>query len=275
MKILLSHFIALLVSIILTSGLVAQFDLSVPNLLHEIRFEGFTGAGFSPEPSEGELDSNLWKASGFGTGTDGSTEYGGVHDGVFGRGAHAGGVTTGGIYAFTVAPGVVGLGVQPTGTGYNPWAFTLRVQNTTGTAITQLDLAYTFHVLNDADRAGSFNFSYSLDGTQFHAVEAFDFISPADADPEKIWQTHDRIGSISLATTPIANESTFYLSWWGQDHGVAGSRDEFALSYVGFASAVPEPSTYALVCGLAMIGVLVVRRARRFRAPAPSAPQQH
>ncbi|NLG35884.1 MAG: hypothetical protein GX548_11080 [Lentisphaerae bacterium] len=79
-----------------------------------ITFDGFTGSGFSPQPSAGQLDSDNWIVSGL---SDGSLTWGGTQDsGDFARGSRTfGAITQGGIYSFTDSPGGNCLGVQPTG----------------------------------------------------------------------------------------------------------------------------------------------------------------
>ena len=60
-------------------------------------FNTFTGSGFAPIPSLGQLDSDLWIISGL---SDGSMTYGDTRtsSGDFARGQTSNPVTTGGVY---------------------------------------------------------------------------------------------------------------------------------------------------------------------------------
>ena len=64
-------------------------------------FSSFTGSGFTPTPAAGQLDSDDWSISGFGT----NVAFGGTGtSGDAARGTDTdGGVGTGGVYAFTVS----------------------------------------------------------------------------------------------------------------------------------------------------------------------------
>ncbi|HHM20887.1 MAG TPA: hypothetical protein ENJ20_02585, partial [Bacteroidetes bacterium] len=107
---------------------------------------GFTGSGFHPTPASGQLDSDTWRVTGF---SDGDGTFGGTHTtGDFARGSHSGGVTTGGVYKFGGR-----LGVQPTDADFTPGTITLRIQNVSGSPITEFQINYTVSSYNDQNRA--------------------------------------------------------------------------------------------------------------------------
>ncbi|MCB9862514.1 MAG: hypothetical protein H6820_04090, partial [Phycisphaerales bacterium] len=187
-----------------------------------VDFTGFTGAGFSPSPAAGQLNSNEWAVTGL---SDGSSTFGGTSvTGDFARGPSGGGVTTGGVYAFTIS-GNVALGVQPAGSDFTPGTFTLRVQNVTGATLTSVDVSYVAYYLNDQTRGNSFNFSYSTNGSSFTNVPSLDVASPAASGGT--WVANPR--STTIAGINVADGGLFYLRWTGDDIDGGGSRDEFAL----------------------------------------------
>ncbi|CAN5410418.1 hypothetical protein BH23VER1_BH23VER1_02090 [soil metagenome] len=227
--------------------------------IYTIDFADFDGAGFSPTPTSGQLDSNMWAVSGL---SDGPLDFGeSGTSGDFARGTSPGGVTTGGVYAFDVdnvdASVNRALGIQPIGSDFTPGAFTLRLQNSSGAMLTRLEVAYDVLVLNNADRSNSFNFTHSPESTSgFMAVPSLDFTSPEGGDLTPSWTRAGR--SISLTGLEIADQDFYYLQWTGDDVGGSGSRDEFALDNITI-STVPEPSRPLLVA-LGLLGILARRR---------------
>ena len=221
----------------------------------------FAGAGFTPgATSAGQLDSDSWSTSGW---SDGSLGFGGSGTtGDFARGVDDGNVSTGGIYAFdtsAVAGGSTSLGIQPTEGDFTPGSVTLRVQNNTGVALSNLSVAYEIWSLNNTASANSFNFSYSTDGAIFSNVSALDFISTEGFALGAQWEKVDR-SAVGLSLSVLANQF-FYLRWTGDDFTQTGARDEFGLDNIVFSAnsaAVPEPTGVAFILagGLA----LAVRR---------------
>jgi Family of unknown function (DUF5689) len=187
-----------------------------------IDFTGFAGAGFTPSPAAGQLDSDDWVATGL---SDGSSTFGGTFtSGDFARGTSGGGVNTGGVYAFDIS-GNTALGVQPAGSDFTPGTFTLRVQNATGATLNSIDVSYVAYYLNDQPRGNSFNFSYSTDGSSYTGIPALDLVSPDAA--AGTWVANPRSTTIVGITVP--NGGLFYLRWTGDDVSGGSNRDEFAL----------------------------------------------
>ena len=128
-------------------------------------FQAFTGAGFASSPSVGQLDSDDWIVTGM---SDGDLAFGGNGvSGDFARGSSAGGVTTGGIYAFDTGGGNTILGVQPGGSDFTPGTFVYRWTNNTATTVTALDIEYVIWSYNDQGRSTSLNFAYAADCTTY------------------------------------------------------------------------------------------------------------
>lgn len=192
-------------------------------------FDSFTGSGFAPAPTAGQLDSDAWIVAGLSAGsmTWGDTR---TDPGDFARGTSSGGETTGGIYAFEVGAGDYALGVQPSGSDFTPGAFSLRVQNTTGSAITQVYVEYEIWALNNADYSNSLNFSYSVNGTDYTLVPSLDYASTETADVSPVWEQVDRTTTISGLN--VADGEYIYLNWDSDDVSGSGSRDELALDDV-------------------------------------------
>jgi hypothetical protein len=176
------------------------------------------------------------------------------------RGSSSGGVSSGGFYAFDVSgSGDYALGVQPAGSDFTPGYITLKLLNNTGSAITQLDIGYEVWVLNDQDRANSFNFSHSADDSTYTAVAALNFTSTEAADGSPAWAKVDR--STSITSINIANGANYYLRWTGDDVSGGGSRDEFALDDIQ-VTAIPEPATLGLLFGGSLMIGVIRRRLR-------------
>lgn len=98
------------------------------------------GSGFAPSPSTEQLDSNICRVTGL---RDGSLEFGDTGaTGDFARGSTTGGVTYGGVYAFDLGNGDIALGVQPSSADFTPGEFILKVENTTGSIVSDVYIAY-------------------------------------------------------------------------------------------------------------------------------------
>ncbi|MBP8824023.1 MAG: lamin tail domain-containing protein, partial [Flavobacteriales bacterium] len=230
----------------------AQLNVATLNTPYTITFDAavagvgegaYTGAGFAPSPTVGQLNSNAWATTGM---SDGALAFGGTRNsGDNARGANAapGGVSTGGFYAFTApAIGSSSLGIKPGSEDWTPGTVTLRVQNTTGADLTSLDVAYELWCNNSQARSNSFNFAWSTDNSSYTAVAALDFTSVAGADALGYGVSNR---STTISGLNVANNAYVYLRWSGDDAGGSGSRDEFALddiSVTGHGSMVVNTS---------------------------------
>ncbi|MGB3526885.1 MAG: lamin tail domain-containing protein, partial [Flavobacteriales bacterium] len=212
---------------------LAQLEVAALNTAYTITFDAtvagvnngaFTGSGFAPSPASGQLNSNAWASTGM---SDGASAFGGTNtSGDFARGTSTGGVTSGGFYAFEVGPSDHALGVQPTGSDWEPGTLTLRVQNNSGTTLTSLDLAYELWVRNDQGRSNTFNISWSSDNLTYTPISALDYASPLALDAFGFVLNNK---STTIPSMSIANGGYVYLRWSSAGNGGSGSRDEFAL----------------------------------------------
>lgn len=236
----------------------AELVLLAPGTIHTIDFTGFEGGGFSANPTSGQLDSRTWRVDGM---SDGGMAFGDTRvSGDFARGISEGNVAAGGIYAFNTGEARgVGLGVQPIGSDFTPGAIVLAVRNETGQSISSFQISYDVGFLNNEERGNLFNFAFSTDDSTYTLVPSLDLTSPDAADSNG-WTFANRSATLSFASE-VANLSTFYVRWTGDDFSGSGSRDEFVLDNVSLA-AVPEPNLFA-ICGIATFA-FVSRRCRKF-----------
>lgn len=235
----------------------------------------FAGAGLSPTPLPGQLNSQAWSLQGIG----GGLPFGGtVESGVLARGTSSGGVTAIGLYAFDVGDNLI-LGIQPGGSDFTPGSIILRVLNETGQWVTWWDIAYDIFYYNDQNRGNRLDFAHGNSETEFTPVPELDFVTPAPRDVPASWQHVSRSWQIEQA---IAPGEYLYLQWTGNDALGSGARDEYGLDNIQITallpevppttppgtSAVPEPSSRALFGLLALVG-LSWRGIRRRGRSAP------
>ncbi len=229
----------ILLTIITCITICVQAQLSIPALASPVTidFTGFAGAGFQPGGGVGMLNSDIWSAIGF---SEGDVDFGGTAlAGDFARGTTMGIVTTGGVYGVNIL-GNQGLMVQPVDMDFTPGSFILKLQNNTGETIGSLDLAYTLYVLNDQNRANSFNVSYSYDNATYFNVPALDYTSPEASDLTP-YLTNE---ASTISALSIADGAVFYMRWKGDDVSGAGNRDEFAIDDIAISAGpfVPLPT---------------------------------
>lgn len=226
-KILLSIFTAAL-SI---GAANAQLDINAFATPITTDFTGFDGSGFDATPAAGQLSSNVWAVTGL---SDGDLAFGATNTtGDYARGASAGGVTSGGVYSFDNGTGA-SFGVQPTGSDYSPGTITMRMVNNTGAIITDLVVSYDISVLNNGDRANSWNFSNSADDITYSPQNTVDFTSPEALDAAPAWSSTNR--SITLTGVNIAAGANYYIRWSSDDVSGSGSRDEIALDNISITA---------------------------------------
>lgn len=220
------------------------FTIDFESTVSGVNEGAFTGAGVSASPTAGQLDSSAWQFDGFSSGTDLS------------RGLSTGGVTTGGLYAFTqdaTGNGDRWLGVQGTGTDFTPGEITLRVLNQTGQTISDWSFGYDIKVLNNEDRSSYLNFAYSVGGGPDQFLSSLDYQTPTAADGSPTWETVARSSDFSAT---VDHGQILEMKWFSDDLGGSGSRDEFGLDNISItasASAVPEPSTWAFLMAIATL----------------------
>lgn len=205
----------------------AQYDITTIGTTQTIDFTGFDGSGFDSAPAAGQLDSDEWEIIGL---SDGDVLFGGTGTtGDFARGASAGGELTGGMYSFDNGSGA-SLGFQAAGSDFTPGSMTLKISNTTGSLVTEIDLAYEVWNFNDQDRSNSLNFEHGEDNVNFTQESSLDFATPEAQDASPAWQSESR--SITLTGLNIPAGSEYYLKWTSDDISGGGSRDEIAIDNI-------------------------------------------
>ena len=176
-----------------------------------------------------------------------------------------GGLGTGGAYFGSPASGATAGRI------------TLAVQNKTTSPLTEFTLSYAGEQWrnNGAASPQTMRFEYGL-GTAFNTVpnwiapgSAFDFTSlnnstlAARVNGNTTGLSPDHGGSIGNLTWE--RDQTLWLRWTelndvGNDHGLAIDDIQFS------ASSVPEPSEYAAIAGVALVGFALWRRRFRIKA---------
>ncbi len=219
---------------------VSSVQTLTPAAPYEEHFCAYAGAGLAPTPTAGQLDSDLWRATGF---SDGNTTFGGTFAPAtpndWNRGVGADSATTGGMYAFRSAPPERGFGVQPGGSDVDPGDFDLRLANTQTVATTTVNVSYDVYYLNNQGHSGTISLQYSTDGTTFVTTPTtLDVVTPLAADMLG-WTLAVRTTSLAIAV-PAGGSLT--LRWHHVTTG-SGSRDKFAIDDV-----VVTP-TFPPVCG--------------------------
>lgn len=235
---------AILVSLVLALSSTSQAQISINNLpgsQYYNSFNGFAGAGFAPSPSSGQLDSDDFAISGFGT----NVSFGGTS--IVGDPARGsdddGGVSTGGIYSFVI-PGGSGngtLGVQPGGNDFTPGGIFVRFVNDTGQDVNSVSLGYDLYINNDSGRSNTMSVEYAVASSAVVDPEdgsltyiAADGLSDASAEAPGVGgfvvtsTPLTEIASLGTGVT-IPNASELIIAFRGADDGGSGSRDEFAI----------------------------------------------
>ncbi len=193
--------------------------------LFTANFQQFTGTGFRPDPAVGQLDSKVYAITGL---SDGALAFGGVATaGDFARGASAGNVTPGGIYAFTVQPGNIAFGIQPGTTDFTPGSVTIKIVNNTPSTYTSINVAATVWVNNNEERSSFLNLGYSLDNTTYTDVITT-FNTPAASDTNGFVSSNVS-KPVDISADPLAPGETMYIRLSSDDVSGSGSRDEFAI----------------------------------------------
>ena len=185
-------------------------------------FDDFTGTGFSPMPTTGQLCSNTFATSGW---SDGAVVFGGTGtSGDFARGSTGGSVSAGGIYDNA------SVWFQPGGSDFTPGDFTYRLVNNTGGVLVDLLVSYDIFFLNDQGRSNSLNFSHSPDDITYTAEASLDFTTVEAAATTPVIEQTNR--SITLSGVNIPDGAFYYLRWTGNDVSGGGSRDEYGLDNI-------------------------------------------
>ncbi len=216
-----------------------MYTIDFDNTVMGINNGGFVGTGLTPAPSAGQLDSNGVVIIGF---SDGNTTLGGTFTtGDYGRGTASGNVTTGGIYGFDVSNGGAtdrALGIQPGGNDFTPGSISIRFENRTGAAITELSVAYEVLTFETNTRNNSFDFGHGTDFNSPTAVADVSFNAPTTTFTLTKWRRNQF--QTTLTGLNIADGDSYYLVWSGDDVTGGGNRPQVALDDI---KIVANPST--------------------------------
>ena len=225
--------------VLMTYGgmLSAQVSLPTAGTSTTIDFTGFDGSGVEASPTAGQLDSDDWAFTGF---SNGDLMFGGSGAALgtdYAKGVTTGGIFSGGIYAFDDGTNQM-MWIQATGSDFSPGSATLRLQNNSGAVMNDLTVDYLLTVLNDADRANSFNFSWSTDDVTYTNVPALDYTSPEAQDGI----TYTVNQSTTISGLSVAMGAFFYIRWDSDDVAGGGSRDEFGLDDIVLTIPTSSPA---------------------------------
>jgi hypothetical protein len=187
---------------------------------------GFAGAGVAVEPDVGQMDADAWQIVGL---SDGDRLFGEeAFDGDHARGLSPGGVSSGGLYAFTVEEGNVALGVQPTASDFAPGSVTLRVPfELEGRQ--RFSLAYTIWVLNDEDRSSSWEVDFSTGDGIWSEPNLLPLTTDAGASESPTWEPFPFTMETELYLDELPDAEALYVRWTAVDHAGVGGRDEVAI----------------------------------------------
>lgn len=203
---------------------VSNYLINFNSSFSGVNSGAFSGNGLTSNPSSGQLDAEAWAITGF---SDGSHSFGQTHtSGDFARGTSSGGVSSGGLYAFNISGSNRAIGFQSTGSDWTPGTITLKVTNNSSSTVTAINASYKVYIRNDQGRGNSFNFSYSVNNSNYQGISSANLTSPSTANSSS-WALNNR--SVQITGLNLAAGASIYLRWSGADVNGSGSRDEFAL----------------------------------------------
>jgi predicted extracellular nuclease len=201
-------------------------------LIFSESFNTFTAGGFAPNPTAGQIDSDIWRVVGL---SDiANPAYGfTATTGDFARGTiTTNDPTTAGVYSVSGAGALI---VQPSAAELEAGGFIeARITNSSGSTATGFDVAFDWDYRNSGDRASTLQFSYSTDGTNFTAVPAGAFITPATLAAGAVFTLQHE--TLSLSGLSVANGDFIYLRWTHVSSAGSGSRDEVGIDNVSVST---------------------------------------
>jgi len=206
-------------------------DIDFDGATDNVVAEEFSAAGAASEPANGQLDADSWRIVGF---SDGEIDFGQettAGDGA--RGASAGGVTTGGLYAFEVGADDTAMGVQPTGTDFAPGEIVLRVSHGLS-SLTAVEIDYALYVLNNEDRSTVWSVALSADLDNWVDLPTLGITTNEAADADPVW-TAFPLSVVVPEPGSFSGGDYLYLRWHAEDGAGSGGRDESALDDISVA----------------------------------------
>ncbi len=197
--------------------------------IFEEDFTGFNAAGFAPNPTAAQLDSDIWRVVGLSDNPD--PAYGlTLTTGDFARGPVGNSdPVTAGVYSPTANPGLL---LQATGAELEANGFVeARIANTSGSTVTGFDIAFDWTYRNTGNRESNLQLAYSTDGVNFTAVPAAAFTTPAVGASTNYTLLTQPV-SVSLTGLSVAADGFIYLRWVHANSAGSGNRDEFGIDNV-------------------------------------------
>ncbi|MEO0643778.1 MAG: lamin tail domain-containing protein, partial [Pseudomonadota bacterium] len=205
-------------------------------ILFEEDFDEFSGAGFAATPGVGQLDSDIFTTTGFGTNV---TSGGDFTSGDPARGTTDGtGETTGGIYALDQGSGDFAFYIQPGGSDFTPGTIDILITNT-GDATDTFNFALDLLFNNDQARANSLGVTATSTFAGTTSVTDVTTTSPEAADANGV--VEQAVSGVITFDAPIEMGETCVFSITGDDVSGSGSRDEFGFDNLVISSGGSAP----------------------------------
>jgi hypothetical protein len=136
----------------------------------------------------------------------------------------------------------------------------VQLQNNTAALITTLSISYDIEKYRSGKRAFTIGFYSSSDGLIWTSHSDVLQSYASDSGNSTVFDPPSSISkNITISGVSIADGANFYLRWaytgeGGNSNGQGLGIDNFSIT------AVPEPSEYALVMGLGLLGFALGRR---------------
>jgi Ca2+-binding RTX toxin-like protein/predicted extracellular nuclease len=195
-------------------------------LIFSENFTGFTAGGFAPNPTAGQIDSDIWRVVGLSDIANPAYGFTGAAGTDFGRGTiTTNDPTQAGVYSVSTNAALV---VQPTGAEMDSGGFIeARILNTSGSTATGFDVVFDWVYRNSGDRASALQFSYSTDGTNFVTVPLANFTTSGTLDSGATFTTEHKV--LTLSGLSVANGDAIFLRWTHVSSTGSNSRDEVGI----------------------------------------------
>lgn len=229
---------ALLLTAVLPFSVKSQYSITTVNTPQTINFTGFTGAGFDPAPTAGQLNSDEWDVR---MASEGAVGFGGTQvSQAFANGVSGVAVPDSGVYGFITqpTPANVGLGVKLDEL-IDSTSFVLRFQNNTGLTINTVRIGFDWGYLNSTDASIKGAFYYSNDDLSY-TPGGNTLISDTLLDASPNWRMSSE--QITLNNLGLADGATYFLRWEFNEDITASAPmngDEVVIDNISIEANVP------------------------------------